>query len=188
MSPPIFPQGKDIQFLTTLPPPADPVPADVKTPKLFRLKPEFPAWIWAACHAALDTSFGPDLREQAMVAAQPKFLTYPARPTAPLPPSRSVTALRAILDLAPPRAEPPSSSNSSSTQVHRQHEYLGRRWSFGQRSVYYWTDAYCDKVYTALMDIINEHGLGEQGWMGARWEVYDRVSPFLSFCFGCFYL
>jgi hypothetical protein len=30
-----------------------------------------------------------------------------------------------------------------------------------------------DEVFSALIAIIADHGTGEDGWMNARWEVYD---------------
>ncbi|KAJ7776896.1 hypothetical protein DFH07DRAFT_798125 [Mycena maculata] len=32
------------------------------------------------------------------------------------------------------------------------------------------------ELFTALISVINDHGCGEEGWMSARWEVYDTFS------------
>lgn len=36
-------------------------------------------------------------------------------------------------------------------------------------------ETYHDMIYEALIQVIEEHGYGDDGWAGARWEVYDTV-------------
>jgi hypothetical protein len=37
-------------------------------------------------------------------------------------------------------------------------------------------------VFPSLNDVIGEHGPGDEGWRGVRWEVYDKV------CFSCWFI
>lgn len=40
----------------------------------------------------------------------------------------------------------------------------------------YWSEEYFSRVYRALMDIIEAHGVGSDGWAAARWMVYEEYA------------
>ena len=39
-----------------------------------------------------------------------------------------------------------------------------------------WNRDYCNEVFHVLIEVVKEHGVGDEGWRSARWEVYDTVS------------
>lgn len=41
-----------------------------------------------------------------------------------------------------------------------------------------WSEKFIDRLFEALVAVIEAHGVGVDGWESARWEVYDRVSPY----------
>lgn len=43
-----------------------------------------------------------------------------------------------------------------------------------------WSEKFTDRLFGALVAIIEAHGVGVDGWESARWEVYDRVRPLFS--------
>ncbi|KAK4701461.1 hypothetical protein P7C70_g4774, partial [Phenoliferia sp. Uapishka_3] len=90
---------------------------------------------------------------------------YPARPKHPLPTSRSVTALRELLGRAPRIIEGEESFGIDVIDD-----------GFSGDTNYYWAREYKEEVYGALLAVIAEHGFGDAGWRGARWEVYDKFS------------
>ncbi|KAJ7876506.1 hypothetical protein B0H14DRAFT_2568219 [Mycena olivaceomarginata] len=75
--------------------------------------------------------------------------------------SPSYDALRELLDPAP--------SLSTRGWLHR----LVLHECCGGRRLWLWDEEYMDEVFSALIAIIADHGTGEDGWMNARWEVYD---------------
>lgn len=100
---------------------------------------------------------------------------YPPRPMVRLPSSPTVDRLRAVL------AEAPS---------------LPRRLEWGEEVdgmwmkhtnypeedyEYEWAPHYLDRLFAALIAVIEAHGTGDAGWRGVRWEVYDKVCPVLPF-------
>ncbi|KAJ6546695.1 hypothetical protein DFH09DRAFT_926905, partial [Mycena vulgaris] len=91
--------------------------------------------------------------------------TYPPRPDALRPASASFTHLREVLGRG-------ALETSQWTYIYQGDETK------------YWEDRYLDELFAALMAVIEKHGLGEQGWKSARWEVYDKVSPVTSHSLG----
>ncbi|KAJ7662265.1 hypothetical protein B0H17DRAFT_1144442 [Mycena rosella] len=127
-------------------------------------------WLWDA--AIREFAFPSDIptwshltptaKEKALRELLRIARTYPPRPTPPSPASPTYTRLHDVLQRAP-------------SLTHRRlgdfvlHEFFGgRRWL--------WTAEYMSDLFAALIAIINEHGSGEEGWMSARWEVYDTFS------------
>jgi len=51
---------------------------------------------------------------------------------------------------------------------------------FTGESSFSWAEKYRDKLLQALIDVIEEHGLGENGWKGVRWEVYDKYAEYID--------
>ncbi|OJT03867.1 hypothetical protein TRAPUB_5458 [Trametes pubescens] len=148
------------------------------------LEQEMPLWLWDACHRAMDRQdgladvYGEEVgryarmtnRESPMQsAAHGLAKLYPPRPMERLPSSPAVDRLRDIL------AEAPS---------------LPRRLEWGEEVdgmwmkhtnypeedyEYEWAPYYLDRLFAALIEVIEVHGIGDAGWCGVRWEVYDKV-------------
>jgi hypothetical protein len=38
-----------------------------------------------------------------------------------------------------------------------------------------WKGKSWDDVFQALIEVIKEHGVGDEGWALARWEVYNVI-------------
>lgn len=155
-------------------------------------------WILEACNKALDWddrtysnpyegSFplyeSPHARAKPMQEALRFQATYPiSRPTAPLPASPTIDALRAIVAEAPRLPKDQAYSFFEPVRV------LGidathHSWPEEDYS-YEWATWYLNSLFTALCNIIAVHGTGESGWLSIRWEVYDkvRISPDLAAC------
>ncbi|KAF6752815.1 hypothetical protein DFP72DRAFT_1069999 [Ephemerocybe angulata] len=84
--------------------------------------------------------------------------TYP--PRIPIPQSDSFRALNEVLA----EADDPDSDN-----VSEEEDYEGNVSST-------WTNELLEEVSQALIDIVNAHGLGPEGWQAARWRVYDALN------------
>ncbi|KAH9850144.1 hypothetical protein C2E23DRAFT_887580 [Lenzites betulinus] len=39
---------------------------------------------------------------------------------------------------------------------------------------YKWDTPYLDRLFAVLIEVIEAHGLGNDGWHSVRWEVYDQ--------------
>lgn len=91
------------------------------------------------------------------------------------PSSSSVDALRSVLDEAPMspfvsiRKGHGRSKGGCDRYLHEDYD------GFTERSSYSWAEGYRDLVFQALIDVIKEHGLGDDGWKSVRWEVFDKV-------------
>lgn len=93
---------------------------------------------------------------------------YPPRPSATSSPPKSPLfhALTATLARAHEPTYVPGEDDPEVIEIH----FDGFT---GDASVN-WTQKYNEEVYACLIKIIQEHGL--DGWMRARWLVYDQVS------------
>ena len=40
---------------------------------------------------------------------------------------------------------------------------------------YHWSEDYLEWLFSALIGVIEEHGMGPEGLEGIRWEVYNMV-------------
>ena len=151
------------------------------SPILQDVKRRMEPWLWKECIAAINESnlmndhpgsagLSKRVQEQVMQLALHDFAkSYPPRPKAPLPPSPTVDALRDILKDAP----------SYPTQEDWGNEFDnldigGDTWP-DYETKYEWSKEFLGRVFHALRDIIEAHGMGDQGWASARWEVYETV-------------
>ncbi|KAJ7124003.1 hypothetical protein C8R43DRAFT_932924 [Mycena crocata] len=116
-------------------------------------------WAWVA--------MGPDEKADALRALLSVAKTYPRRPTALRPLSAAYDLLHEVLDRAPSWG-----SNMRGRLV--LHE-----WEGGKRT-WRWDAEYTEDLFAALVTVITYHGCGTDGWMGARWEVYDTFSRCLE--------
>lgn len=96
--------------------------------------------------------------------------SYPVRPAAPLPPSPAVDALREVLAAAPKLPE-------RSDQLGGPLEGLELKESgWPEENMWYeWGSGYLRRLFAALDALTRAHGMGNQGWATARWEVYETV-------------
>jgi hypothetical protein len=138
-------------------------------------------WLWKRCNEVLDPddpcSMDMELRERArvlgLVLDNPRrgvLTPYPLRPPRSLVSSESVDKLRAILAQAP---RVPKDGNGEDEIVGLvRHETWDPEWDVW----YDWTKDYYNDVFQALIEVVKQHGDGDEGWALARWEVYDTVS------------
>ncbi|GJE94928.1 hypothetical protein PsYK624_111040 [Phanerochaete sordida] len=171
------PHDPRIAALPRPPPLVDPDDAWCLTPALVRLRPRFAPWLWRACNTRLDAvgasaytferhGLSYAQREAALKRAVEDLVpVYPARPDGGLPSSPSVEMLREVLRGAP------RSAGDEDLEVHEQ---------FDGDVTYYWGDAYTARLFEALVGVIEEHGLGAEGWETVRWEVYDKYCDCFS--------
>ena len=143
-------------------------------------------WLWQAYNKALDrhNARGLELgylpfstnaqRERPLVLAMQVAKTYPPRPRDRLPSSASVDALRAVLARA---ASPPEEDDYGVQVEGLEYKYI----AFPEEIEWYeWSVDYLERVYSALVAVIKEHGQGDEGWRTIRWEVYDKVRAWIS--------
>ncbi|KIM77973.1 hypothetical protein PILCRDRAFT_90899 [Piloderma croceum F 1598] len=57
-----------------------------------------------------------------------------------------------------------------------QHETWHPEWDVW----YDWTGDYYNEVFQALIEVVKQHGDGDEGWALARWEVYDTYAECVS--------
>ena len=107
-------------------------------------------------------------REGTMKDALVMMSTYPPRPAELLAPSPSVEKVRAVLADAPQKG---SRRNEGITITASQYDEYGDPVSFKYR----WSEEYLERLFTALIEVIEEHGTGPEGFEGIRWEVYEKV-------------
>lgn len=102
---------------------------------------------------------------------------YPSRPEEPLSSSAAVDNLRNVLADAP-------TMNMYVEACERREKIEGMEshadWE-GNTSCQ-WSANYTDRLFEALLAVIEAHGLDDDGWKSARWEVYDRVCSSISTC------
>ncbi|KAJ7085215.1 hypothetical protein B0H15DRAFT_783273 [Mycena belliarum] len=136
------------------------------------------AWLWAAATrvlsfptdiATFSGSLTPAEKATALRALLDIARTYPPRPASPppVPDSTEHTLLRTVLARAPSLAD-------------RTRGKLVLHEFFGGRRIWLWDAEYMDQVFSALVALITRHGCGDEGWMRARWEVYDSFSKNLQ--------
>lgn len=150
-----------------------------ENPKLADIRRRFSEpWVFEACEKGLNPhGLDPELYDcdysvKDRLQIFPKALTelsqYPKRPLELLPPSPSVDALRTVLSEAPYMPEG-GDDGPIDMELHEDGA-SGDMW-------YTWSKAYTDRLFIALAEVIRAHGVGEDGWKSARWEVYDKVRP-----------
>ncbi|KAH9891867.1 hypothetical protein C8Q73DRAFT_650476 [Cubamyces lactineus] len=155
-----------------------------RSPKLLRIKQQMPSWLWEACNRVLDRDddfsigdgIGPGLytrdrdREGPMATALRLAKTYPPRPAGRLPSSPAIDSLRAILDEAPRMPKDHGWGEDVEGMEMTHHAWPDEDYT------YEWNSSYLDRLFTALIEVIRMHGVGDDGWRSARWEVYDKYS------------
>lgn len=161
---------------------------DTLPPVLQTVKDRFPPgsdWLWRRCNEVLDPpdpyTMDISLHERArvlgLVLSNPRrgaLIPYPRRPSESLPPSDSVDKLRAILAQAP--RIPEYANYEDEIAGLDRHETWDPEWDVW----YDWTNEYSNEVSEALVGVVKQHGVGDEGLASARWEVYDTVSVFNS--------
>lgn len=106
-------------------------------------------------------------REAPIAAALRHFADHLSRPS-----SSSFDALRKLLEVAPTK----TAIHVSLRNPKGDKRYLEERDDHVREETdSSWTDVYHDMIYEELIKTIEEHGFGDDGWKGARWEVYDAV-------------
>ncbi|PIL35043.1 hypothetical protein GSI_02830 [Ganoderma sinense ZZ0214-1] len=156
---------------------------------LWRIKEQMPPWFWTAYnkalwlidfHGAWGTGDSAPLficdkeREGPMKDALKMMMpTYPPRPPEPLAPSPSVDKVRAVLaDAAKlPPDEQWGRDDIPGMKVTTEYDMYGAPESWE----YEWSDKYLERLFLALIEVIDEHGTGPAGFEGIRWEVYEKV-------------
>jgi len=156
----------------------DPLP-----PILQAVKDRFPPgseWLWKRCNEVLYPSqpYSMDMKLTDRARALGLALYNPGwalRPSGSLVSSESVDKLRVILARAPQIPKDGDWEDEIDGVV--RFETWHPEWD-----VWYDWDKTCyDTVFHALIEVVEQHGVGDEGWASAGWEVYDRVSiPFLS--------
>ncbi|PIL35030.1 hypothetical protein GSI_02817 [Ganoderma sinense ZZ0214-1] len=165
----------------------------MNSPTLLRVKEQMVPWLWTAYNKALswidtmndwwDDSMSAAFdrgffkctkdREGPMKDALVTTRTYPPRPTEVLAPSPSVDKVRAVLAAA---AKLPSKKNWGSAKlpglaaVYRYSDEDGEL----ESCTYKWSDEYVEVLFLALIEVVEAHGTGPEGFEGIWWEVYDK--------------
>ena len=98
---------------------------------------------------------------------------YPPRPEAPLLSSPTIDAFRNILKDAPKYPKPQDRGKEFDNL-----DMGGDTWPDFEIT-YEWSKEFLGRVFHALRDIIEAHGMGDQGWASARWELYEMVRDHL---------
>ncbi|PIL35029.1 hypothetical protein GSI_02816 [Ganoderma sinense ZZ0214-1] len=140
-----------------------------RSPTLLKIKNQMAPWLWTAYNKALSDLDEPNWmsiglsgrglftedrdREWPMKRALVPASTYPPRPAHPLASSGSVDRVRAVLEEA--------TSLPEGTQEEDVEDYE-------------WSEDYLERLFSALIEVVNQHGLGAEGLEGIRWEVYDK--------------
>jgi hypothetical protein len=112
----------------------------------------------------------------ALSGNQGSLTPYPRRPSVPLASSESIDELRAVLERAPRVPEGEGFGGDVPGMV--VDDGCWPDWDIS----YEWDGKYFDEVFRALIEVVKQHGVGNEGWASARWEVYDTVSICLFFC------
>ncbi|KAJ7165446.1 hypothetical protein C8R43DRAFT_986391 [Mycena crocata] len=137
----------------------------VRTAGLHRLKDLFAkkglSWLWgSAANSLVDPR--DNLDDVAKENALRRFLakaSYPPHPTIAPPDSPSLSQLRCVVRQGPHYVERDQESHEPNP---------------------HWRREYLDRVFAALISVIENDGIGSNGWEFARWEVYYCYSH----CFG----
>ncbi|PIL35068.1 hypothetical protein GSI_02856 [Ganoderma sinense ZZ0214-1] len=158
-----------------------------KSPRLLDIKGKMPLWLWTTCNRALlAVDEGDEMamalgggrftkaadREWPMRAALRLAKAYPPRPDQKLPSSECVDRVRAVLAEAP-LAPKPDDSDWGRDDIPDLTFHSGHSGPEPTEE-YRWSGDYLERLFTSLIQLIEELGLGNEGWNGIRWEVYDK--------------
>lgn len=142
------------------------------------LSAKFPPWLWTACTNALDIlerdpengiRFTAAARNAHLNHALKQLPNYPVRPSTALPLSPTVDHLRTVL------AEAPSQNSPKGNDGYPEGLLLDETDHIDGETFWRWTQSYTDRIYGALIALIEEHGTEANGWESVRWEVYDKA-------------
>ncbi|KAM5535805.1 hypothetical protein V8D89_010528 [Ganoderma adspersum] len=160
-------------------------PYDVgRSPTLLKIKKQMAPWLWTAYNKALSEAdelnwesvgmsgrglFTRDRdREGPMKCALELAPMYPSQPAEPLPSSTSVDKVREVLR---------ETASPLGGRGWRRDDIPGLTFIMNQSGgveEYEWSEDCLERLFSALIEVINEHGLGAEGLEGIRWEVYDK--------------
>ncbi|KAF6752822.1 hypothetical protein DFP72DRAFT_1046977 [Ephemerocybe angulata] len=126
-------------------------------------------WLWHVCNLHIHTAGRSGRKIERLKCALRSLPVYPPRTAPPSKLSSSFQTLKALLSEAP-------EIGMDGTPVKNEHNVIMEDIAFPSDYGWYWSPAYLTKLYQALMAIIEEHGLGPDGWEAARWLVYDQYS------------
>jgi len=158
--------------------------SDPYTPNndLRNLYPQFVPWVWDICNQTLgrpgDTvnAFGRSKdRLSALRLALPQFKHYPHRPLTP-----SVERLKAVLARAPRPVRDASGKINIVASGPGIRILVPDIDCSPDEVTASWGGPYRKELLDALNAVVDQHGLGDEGWKSVRWEVYDKVGIQLS--------
>ncbi|KAI0671205.1 hypothetical protein C8Q78DRAFT_991792 [Trametes maxima] len=142
---------------------------------LLNIKASMPMWLWNKCCAFLDrveAQLSPkrliplETREEAMHRAKEFARLYPPRPSPAVPRSPWIDSLRIVLADSP---KFPSTEHWGKPAE----GLLGVFDCQGNCTGYVWDESYYRRLFNALRNVLHAHGMGNTGWAGVRWEVYE---------------
>ncbi|PIL35026.1 hypothetical protein GSI_02813 [Ganoderma sinense ZZ0214-1] len=152
--------------------------------ELARIKQSMQPWLWDACIHALDADIEPTdfvmadgrllrrVRDRLgpMKDALETTKTYPVCPAQALPPSASVDKLRAVLAASP--------CLPGELDFGADVERLTYCTCYVPYEIewYEWSAEYLERLFAAILEVVEENGLGETGWATVRWEIYDKYA------------
>ena len=111
-----------------------------------------------------------------MKAALAVATMYPARPSKPLPSSPSIDTLRTVLATTAWVLDYAAEYGKRVEGLVDHHPLLVR-----PVNCYDWSGDYLKLLFTAILDHVEEQGLGVNDWKSMRWEVYDKARLFQVF-------
>ena len=121
-------------------------------------------------------------RLSALKLALSQFKHYHPRPGPSLqvPSIASVENLRAVLEHAPRPARDASGRYEVVSSGPGVRIFIPDIKCSPDEETASWGDSYRKELLDAFKAVVNEHGLGDEGWKSVRWEVYDKVGIQLS--------
>lgn len=176
-----YPNGKGFRIPDAYHPDAQALAASAKsdvwvfTHEHLKLKNRFLArargdkWLWHVCNLHIHSSGRSARKIELLECALRSLPVYPPRTAPPSELSSSFQKLKALLSEAP-------GVGMDGTPVKNEDNTIMETIAFPSDYGWYWSPEYLAKLYQALMAIIEEHGLGPDGWEAARWLVYDQYS------------
>ncbi|KAH6905458.1 hypothetical protein BKA70DRAFT_1153141 [Coprinopsis sp. MPI-PUGE-AT-0042] len=151
--------------------PPTPSPVLVKLQKRIVRKAAGKTWLLNTCteiiQGTTDSPFIVPSEEQQIACLRHALDKLPDYPTRTVPPStlpQVFQNLRTLLDEAPPKG----------ARIHH-HLLVSHDVDTGVENLF-WTDAYLERVFRALINVIQSRGWGPKSGQAARWMVYDKFS------------
>nr|VWO99652.1 Succinate-semialdehyde dehydrogenase (EC [Ganoderma boninense] len=167
-------------------PPWEPYDETFVSAERARIREAMPPWLWEACTRSLHELYESQITygwlERALsegskwdeLSPMKTALTiaslYPVRPPELLPPSPSIDRLRAVLASAARIPEVGVGYGQPVDGLEDLHMHFPDLLEW-----YDWSAEYLERLFAAILDVIEEHGFGAEGWEGVQWEVYDKA-------------